>query len=199
LRPQYGIACDAVFSHHHGMAKILVPLCDGFEEIEGITVIDVLRRAGCEVVVAGVTDGPLSATRKTRHLTDTLLTDAVLNAAYDAIVLPGGRPGADTLAAHQGLRARMQKQHADGLWLAAICAAPLALDKAGLLGGKRFTCHPAAAQEFVTGPPLSGRVVVDGKIVTGQAAGSAMEFSLKLVELLCGSEKKNEVEKGLLF
>jgi len=93
----------------------------------------------------------------------------------------------------------MQKQHADGLWLAAICAAPLALDKAGLLAGKRFTCHPSSAQEFISGQPVTDRVVVDGKIVTGQAAGSAMEFSLKLVELLCGAEKKNEVQKGLLF
>lgn len=177
--------------------RVLVPLADGFEEIEAITIIDVLRRAGCEVIAAGLASGPLTATRKTRHLADAPI-DAALENDYDAIVLPGGRPGADALAAHGGLRRRLREHFAAGRLTAAICAAPMALDAAGLLDGRRFTCHPAAAGEIKSGAPTAQRVEIDGHLITGQAAGSAMEFALVIGRALCGDDAIADVNRGLL-
>ncbi len=177
--------------------RVLVPLADGFEEIEAVTVIDVLRRAGCEVVAAGLADGPVTASRRTRHLAEARL-DEVIDGPFDAIVLPGGQPGAGTLAAHEPLRARLRRQAAEGGWIAAICAAPMVLDRAGLLDGRKFTCHPSAESAIRSGACTRARVVVDGRVVTSKAAGSAMEFALELVRLLCGSAKVAEINKGIL-
>lgn len=177
--------------------RILVPLAEGFEEIEAITVIDVLRRAGCEVVVAGLAAGPIVATRKTRHLPDTSLAEVQLW-PFDAIVLPGGRPGADALAADEGLRQKLWQHYSGGALTAAICAAPMALEAAGLLSGRRFTCHPSVAGDIRTGTQTGARVEIDGHLITAQAAGSAMEFALAIVRALCGEAKVAEVNKGLL-
>lgn len=177
--------------------RVLVPLAGGFEEIEAIAIIDVLRRAGCEVVAAGLSDNPITASRKTRHLADARLDD-VLDAAWDAIVLPGGRPGADALAAHPGLTRRLAAHFQAGGLVAAICAGPMALDVANLLNGRRFTCHPSAAAEIRSGAPTGARVETDGRLVTGQAAGSAVEFALEVVRALCGQARAAEINKGLL-
>ncbi len=177
--------------------RALVPLASGFEEIEAITIIDVLRRASIRVDAAGLEPGEILATRHTRHISDGLLS-TFLNESYDAILLPGGRPGADALAACAPLLEKLQNHYKAGRLTAAICAAPIALDKAGLLSGRTFTCHPAAAAEIQSGIPTGSRVVLDGHLLTGQAAGSAMEFSLAAVRFLCGEDKAAEVNKGLL-
>lgn len=176
--------------------RILVPLAGSFEEIEAIVPVDVWRRAGFEVVTAGVEDGPVTASRQTRHLPDAWL-DVVLSQDFDLIYLPGGRPGADTLAAHEELCARLIRQDAEGKWIAAICAAPLALDKAGLLKGRAFTCHPGAEAEITSGVSTKKAVEIFGKLVTGRAAGTAMELALAVVKLLAGPDKVAEVQKGL--
>ncbi len=177
--------------------RVLVPLAEGFEEIEAITIIDVLRRAGCEVVVAGLSSGPITASRQTRHLADATLAEVLLW-PFDAIVLPGGRPGADALAADEGLRQKIWEHFSAGALTAAICAAPIALEAAGVLRGRRFTCHPAVAAEIRSGAPSGKRVEIDGHLITGQAAGSAMEFALAIVRALCGAAKVAEVNIGLL-
>lgn len=177
--------------------RVLVPIARGFEEIEGITAIDVLRRADCEVVVAGISADPIVATRKTRHLADRPLAEVLLW-PFDAIVLPGGRPGADALAADEGLRQKLWEHFISGAVTAAICAAPLALDAAGVLAGKRFTCHPSVVHEIRAGTQTGARVEIDGNLVTGQAAGSAMEFALALVRRLLGEQKVAEINRGLL-
>lgn len=178
------------------MNRILVPLAEDFEEIEAIVPIDVWRRAGYEVIVAGLQPSPLRATRKTRHVADVLL-DEVLGDEYELIFLPGGLPGADHLAAHDALGERLKKQAADGKWIAAICAAPKVLDKQGLLAGRSFTCHPGT-REALQSPATDARVVVDGKLITGIAAGAAMELALTVVREISGEEKVREVNAGLL-
>ncbi len=176
--------------------RILVPLAGSFEEIEAIVPVDVWRRAGFDVTTAGVEEGPVTAVRQTRHLPDAWL-GAVLSKPYELIYLPGGRPGADTLAAHAELRSRLRRQAEEGGWIAAICAGPLALEKAGLLKGHAFTCHPGAEGEIASGTSTKRAVAISGKLVTGRGAGTAMELALAVVKLLAGPEKVAEVQKGL--
>lgn len=178
--------------------RVLVPLAEGFEEIEATVIVDVLRRAGFQVATAGLSSSRLTASRKTVHVPDWVL-DEVLERPYDLIALPGGRPGADHLAACGPLLQRIKAQADSDGWLAAICAAPLALDRAGVIGKKRVTCHPSAAGELLTTQSTGRRVEVDGKIVTGIAAGASFDFALELVRQLGGEELVREVNQGLLF
>lgn len=177
--------------------KIMVPLAEGFEEIEAIIPIDVWRRAGFQVTSAGVKSGPVRASRQTVHIPDVLL-DNVLDREFDLIFLPGGRPGTDHLIAHQKLGERLQQQAADDKWIAAICAAPLVLDRLGLLKGKRFSCHPHIKAEC-SHLPTEGRVIVDQKLVTAPGPGVAMELALTVVQLLASSEKRNIIGQGLVY
>jgi len=177
--------------------SILVPLGEGFEEIEAIAPIDIWRRAGFHVTTATLSANPLTATRQTRHLADSTL-DEVLNQDFDLIYLPGGRPGADNLAAHDQLLKKLQQQAAAQKWIAAICAAPLALNAAGLLNGKKFTCHPTAVSDLKGVSPLNERIVIDGKLITGIAAGAAFELALTVIRLVSGAEAVTKVNQSLL-
>jgi len=179
--------------------KILVPLAPGFEEIEAITVIDILRRAGLDVVVAGTQPGPIEASRKTKHVPDCTLDD--VNADdFEMIVLPGGQPGATHLRSDPRIRAIVHTLQAKNRRIAAICAAPTVLSAYGILNGRSATCHPSVRAEVrAAAKQISDeRVVVDGPIVTSQSAGTAMEFAFKLVEILCGAEKAAEVNRSVL-
>lgn len=175
--------------------KILVPLAEGFEEIETIVPVDVWRRAGFEVITAGLDDGPIRAARDTMHLADTLL-EKVIHEKFDLIFIHGGNPGFINLGKHKPLLQRLKQQVADDQWIAAICGGPTVLDKADILQGKKFTCHPSVRDQLPS--PQDARVIVDGKIVTGIAAGGAMELALEVVRLLGGEEKLAEVKKGLI-
>lgn len=175
----------------------LVLLADGFEEIEAITVVDVLRRAGATVTVAGLREGPLEASRKTRHLADTTL-EAVGERLFDAIVLPGGQPGTSHLKADPRAREAVLRHARAGKWVAAICAAPTVLQDLGLLAGKKVTSHPSVAGEFPAAHYTEERVVVDGRLVTSRAPGTSLEFSLKLVELLAGETAAREIAAAML-
>jgi 4-methyl-5(b-hydroxyethyl)-thiazole monophosphate biosynthesis len=179
--------------------KVLVPLAPGFEEIEAITVIDILRRAGVEVTVAGTRAGAIEASRKTQHLPDCLLDDALARVdEFDMIVLPGGQPGTNNLRTDPRVKAVIERLHARNKITAAICAAPTVLSAYGVLEGRRATSHPDARAQLAAGAVVDERVVVDGPVVTSQSAGTAMEFAFKLVELLCGEEKAAEVNQGVL-
>ena len=177
--------------------SVLLPLADGFEEIEAITVVDVLRRTGATVTVAGLRDGPIEASRKTRHLADTTL-EAVGDRLFDAIVLPGGQPGTNHLKADPRAREAVLRHARAGKWVAAICAAPTVLQDLGLLAGKRVTSHPSVAGEFPGARYSEERVVVDGHIVTSRSPGTALEFSLKLAELLAGATAAREIAAATL-
>jgi 4-methyl-5(b-hydroxyethyl)-thiazole monophosphate biosynthesis len=181
------------------MKKVLVPLAPGFEEIEAITVIDILRRAGVDVVVAGTQSGPIEASRKTRHIPDCTLDD-VRAEDFDMIVLPGGQPGTTNLRHDPRIQRILEALQANNRRIAAICAAPSVLSAYGILKGRTATSHPSVRTEVAAGAKWISdqRVVVDGPIVTSQAAGTAMEFAFALVEILCGADKAAEVNRGVL-
>ena len=181
------------------MKKVLVPLAPGFEEIEAITIIDILRRAGLTVVAAGTQPGPIEASRQTRHLPDCTLDDVRID-EFDMLVLPGGQPGATHLRQDPRLQRMILALQARHCPLAAICAAPTVLAAAGVLKDRTATAHPSVRAEIAAAARAvsNDRVVVDGPVITSQAAGTAMEFAFKLVELLCGPEKVAEINRGVL-
>jgi len=181
------------------VSRVLVPLAPGFEEIEAITVIDILRRAGVDVVVAGTQAGPIEASRKTKHVPDCTL-DELRADEFDMIVLPGGQPGATNLRNDSRVRKFIESLRASDRHIAAICAAPTVLAAYGILKDRSATCHPSVRVEVGSAAKQISdeRVVVDGPVITGQSAGTAMEFAFKLVEILCGADKAAEVNRGVI-
>ncbi len=180
------------------MATVLVPLAQGCEELEAITIIDLLRRAGIEVVTAGLDDQPVRAARGTMLIPDSSLSQ-VLTHSFDMIVLPGGLPGADHLNNDPRIHQLLKSMAAEQKYTAAICAAPKVLASAGLLQGRRATSYPGAIPDadLVGVQYLELPVVCDDKIITSRGPGTAMDFALELVEKLVGRGKREEVEKGL--
>ena len=181
------------------MARVLIPLANGCEELEAVTVIDLLRRAGIEVVTAGLTDGPVTASRGVVLIPDRSL-DQVLDDDFDMIVLPGGLPGADHLDADPRIHALLQRMAEQERYTAAICAAPKVLLNAGLLDGRRATAYPGIIDGLMTenSQLLADAVVTDGKVVTSRGPGTAMDFALTLIERLLGAAKREEVETPLM-
>lgn len=180
------------------MSRVLVPLAEGFEEIEAVTVVDLLRRAGVEVVTAGLAPGPVTGSHGILVAPDTDL-ESVLHQRFDMVALPGGMPGAANLAADARLLALLQRLADGGQFTAAICAAPSVLAKAGLLAGKRATSFPGFLTS-VSSPGtvlLEDAVVEDGKVITSRGPGTAMDFALALVERLEGIPVRQAVEARL--
>ena len=180
------------------MASVLVPLAQGCEELEAVTVVDLLRRAGIEVVTAGLDAQPVKASRGMMLLPDTTL-DLALQQSFDMVVLPGGLPGADHLKNDARVIELLQKVAADDGYTAAICAAPRVLATAGLLDGKRATSYPGALDiDAVPGIEYQEvAVVADGRVITSRGPGTAMDFALTLIETLVGKAQRDEVEQGL--
>ncbi|MBI1282899.1 MAG: DJ-1 family protein [Thiobacillus sp.] len=179
------------------MAKVLVPLADGCEELEAVTIIDLLRRAGIEVVTAGLKPGIVLASRGVQLVPD-LSLDVALQDDYDMVVLPGGMPGASHLKADVRIIALLKKMAAAQKFTAAICAAPMVLAEAGILDGKRATCYPGSLDARPAVTLSSEAVVRDGKVLTSRGPGTAMDFALALVEALAGAEKRQQVEAALV-
>jgi 4-methyl-5(b-hydroxyethyl)-thiazole monophosphate biosynthesis len=179
------------------MSSVLVPLADGFEEIEAFAPVDLLRRAGVYVTVAS-----LSSHRQARGRSEIVVQNdkslaEAMNDEYDLLFLPGG-PGTKFLRADERVRNLVLKQHEAGRWLAAICAAPVVLKDCGLLAGRRYTAHFSVASEL---PEILSdeRIVTDGKITTSRGAGTAVEFGLHLVGLLTDSAKSADISKAICF
>lgn len=181
------------------MARVLVPLADGCEELEAVTIIDLLRRGGIEVVVAGLKAGMVKASRGVALVPDTTL-DIALHDEYDMVVLPGGMPGAQHLKDDVRIITLLKKMAAAGQYTAAICAAPIVLAEAGILAGKTATSYPGSLEKINPGDvTLSTEAVVrDGQVVTSRGPGTAMDFALYLVELLMGVAVLKQVEAGLV-
>lgn len=181
------------------MAKVLVPLATGFEELEAITIIDLLRRAGFDVITAGLDDQPVRASRNNVMIPDTSIS-AVMEEQFDLIVLPGGLPGADNLRDDANVQALLKRQSQQGKKLGAICAAPRALAQAGVIQNKTITCYPGALdiideQDFA----ISGNAVeIDGNVITSRGPGTAMDFALELIQQLGGQELKQTIEAQLV-
>lgn len=180
------------------MVRVLVPLAPGCEELEAVTIVDLLRRARIEVVTAGLTSGPVKASRGTVLLPDVTWDDAAQQ-DYDMVVLPGGQPGADNLERDARVMALLKKMAAAGKYTAAICAAPKVLAAAGLLDGKRATSYPGAL-DIKRYPNIrieNQAVVRDGQILTSKGPGTAMDFALALIEVLTDRATRDQVETGL--
>ncbi|MDB6169316.1 MAG: hypothetical protein JWM88_2180 [Verrucomicrobia bacterium] len=180
------------------MPTVLAILAEGFEEIEAVAPIDLLRRAGAEVTVAALGEGihVTGRTGLTLHATTTLAAvDALPGQAYDCLFLPGG-PGVKHLRADPRVRARVLAQNTSRGWIAALCAAPAVLHDAGLLQGRRYTAHFSVANEL---PNIlsNERVVEDGNLLTSRGAGTAVEFGLFLVTKLFSAEKSREIAQSI--
>ncbi|MFV1973383.1 MAG: DJ-1 family glyoxalase III [Thiohalobacterales bacterium] len=180
------------------MANVLVPLAQGCEELEAVTVVDLLRRAGISVVTAGLDERAVTASRGMVLVPDMTLDEA-LGQDFDMVVLPGGLPGADHLENDARLGVLLKQMAAAGKYTAAICAAPKVLASSGLLDGKRATAYPGVLQSASV-PGLDcvdQAVVTDDRVITSRGPGTAMDFALQLIEVLAGVDKRNEVEAGL--
>jgi len=178
---------------------VYVHLADGFEEIEALAVVDLLRRAGIETWTVSITGRlPVEGSHEIKVIADFLFEDAVYGNC-EMIVLPGGMPGTKNLDAHNGLREKIYSFNNQGKWLAAICAAPMVLGHAGVLKGKKATCYPGFEKElegaiFVTDPVIS-----DGHVITSRGAGTAMAFALKIIEELKGKKASDDIAKATLY
>jgi 4-methyl-5(b-hydroxyethyl)-thiazole monophosphate biosynthesis len=177
--------------------RVLVPIADGSEEMEAVIIIDVLRRAGAEVTLASVGDRQVTASRGVTIVADTTI-DTCRDAVFDLIVLPGGIPGAEHLRDSVILTDLLSGQRAQDRWYAAICAAPaVVLAHHGLLGPERATCHPAFRDQLPDDSLADLPVVVAGRCVTSQGAGTALIFALQLVELLFDRSTADAVATGM--
>ncbi len=183
----------------------LVPIANGSEEIEAVCVVDILRRADVEVTVAVVPSGneppslEVTASRGVLLKGDCFLMECV-DTAYCAIILPGGLPGAEYLRDNLQLRAMLIEQDEKQELIAAICASPaVILQHQGLIRDRRATCYPALMEQLPASSRSAERVVVAGNLITSRGPGTAFEFSLALVQALCGQEKRDEIADQLLF
>ena len=179
--------------------QIVVPLLEGFEEIEAVTIVDVLRRAGLEVCVAGDTGAPVRGAHGLSVQPDRSL-DAVQSDQVRMDVLPGGVRGAERLRDDPRVQALLRAVHSRGGWIGAICAAPLALRPAGLTGGRTLTSYPGFEDQVADAAAyVTDRVVVDGGLVTSRGPGTALEFALTLVARLLGSEPAESLRERMLI
>ena len=178
---------------------VYVHLATGFEEVEALTVIDLLRRADIEVKSVSITgEKRVMGTHNIPVEADITFEEANYGEC-EMIVLPGGLPGADYLGEHEGLTAQIRDFAANDKYLAAICAAPQVFGAQGILEGKKATIYPSMEGCLIGAEPQDEIVVVDGKIITSMGPATAMPFALKLIEVLKGKEASDAVASGLLF
>jgi 4-methyl-5(b-hydroxyethyl)-thiazole monophosphate biosynthesis len=177
--------------------SILIPLAPGFEEIEAVTIIDVLRRAGLDVQVVGLTPGPVLGAHGITVDTDGSIDD-VDAAELAMLVLPGGLPGATNLRDDARVLALVRELAASGRYVSAICAAPIVLGAAGVLQGRAATCYPGFEGELTGATPSTERVVKAGNVITSRGPGTALEFALALVAELAGADAAQGLREGML-
>ncbi len=181
------------------MAKVCIFLAEGFEEIEALTVVDVLRRAKVEIVMVSVTGtDPVTGAHGITVMADSLFEDMEYGDT-DMLVLPGGMPGTLNLSKHEGLSRLLKSFYESGKELAAICAAPRILGTKGFLSGKNATCYPGNEESLLGARYQAADVVMDGNIVTSRGMGTALDFSLSLVTKLKGREEAVRLAEALQY
>lgn len=180
------------------MANIIVPISNGFEEIEAITIIDVCRRANINVITAGIEDLELKGAHGIKIICDNKIEN-ISSEDFDMIVLPGGLPNAFTLAENPKVQSLLKEFKAKNKKIGAICAAPYALFKAEVLN-QNYTCYPSFEQKIkLDGYNENDLVVIDKDVITSKGPATAMNFALEIVNLLCDKETYTSVKGGLLF
>ena len=179
------------------MTKAVLFLATGFEDVEVAGIIDTLSRGGVEVVIAGLQAGAIEGKYRINVVPDIAIDDIELE-KYDAVILPGGYPGYANLGADSRVLDSVKKAFEIGVFVAAICGAPSVLAKAGILKGKKATIYPGMEAELIGAKPSNERVVVDGTVVTSQGPGTALEFGVKLVEILAGDKKARALKEELV-
>ena len=181
------------------MSKVYVFLAEGFEEIEGLTVVDLLRRAKIETEMVSVMEGKqIKGSHGIKVTADSMFTDVDFSDA-DILVLPGGMPGTLNLGNHEGLCELLKKHYEEGKMIAAICAAPSVFGKLGFLNGRVATCYPGFEKDLEGAIVCATKVAVDGNVITAKGMGVAIEFSLKMIEVLVGLEKAMEIREGIMY
>ena len=177
---------------------VLIPIADGTEELEAVTIIDVLRRADAQVTVASVASLQVTASREVKLVADCQIADCA-DKTFDLIVLPGGLPGAEHLRDCAPLIDMLKSQNQAGRLYAAICAAPaVALVPHGLLDGKQATCYPSCADALPDQTQANQQVVVDGNCITSQGPGTALAFSIELVHQLFDDPTSQQIAEAML-
>ena len=183
------------------MSRVLVPFASGFEEIECMAVVDILRRAGVEVCLASLDGKAVTGRSAVTIEPDAALADA-MGEIWDMVVLPGGMPNARLLRDDAHVRAVVERLHEEGKSVAAICAAPTALAAYGVTAGKRVTSYPSFRDEMEKLQPSSvyadDAVVEDDFLITSRGPGTAVSFALRLVGRLCGSDKAAEIRHSIV-
>lgn len=180
------------------MAKIIIPISNGFEEIETISIIDVCRRANIEVTIAAVENLQTIGAHNVKIEADCKIEE-INSDDFDMIVLPGGLPNAFTLADNEKVQSLLKEFKEKDKNIGAICAAPYALHKAGVLN-ENFTCYPSFEQKIkLNGYHEDDAVVIDNKVITSRGPATAMIFALEIVTILCGEETSTDVKNGLLI
>ncbi|MFY9074452.1 DJ-1 family protein [Malaciobacter mytili] len=179
------------------MAKILVPISNGFEEIEAISIIDICRRADIEVVIAALEELETVGSHNIKIIADCKIEE-VKAQEFEMIVLPGGLPNAFTLAENSYVQALLKQMKSENKYIGAICAAPYALNKAEVLN-ENYTCYPSFEQKIrLEGYHNEDAVVIDGKVITSRGPATATRFALELVRALKGDEVFKSVKNGIL-
>lgn len=181
------------------MSKVALHIGDGFEEIEALSVVDILRRAEIDTVLVSIKDTKMVTGSKGIVVEADKLFEEINYEEIDMIVLPGGMPGTTNLENHEELKKRIIEFDIDGKWIGAICAAPSILGKMAMLEGRKATCYPNFEQYLLGAEISNDNVVVDKNIITSKGPATAMEFGLKLVEVLLDEYKANRLAKGLLL
>jgi protein deglycase len=181
------------------MAKVYIFLAEGFEEIEGLTVVDLLRRAAIDISMVSVTGNRnVTGSHAITVLADEIFEKVDFSDA-DLLVLPGGMPGTMNLLEHEGLDQLLKEFHGEGKPLAAICAAPRVLGVKGLLAGKKATCYPGNEAALLQAEVLGSAVVVDGNITTSRGMGTAIDFSLSLIRSIRGEEEAKKIAQAIQY
>lgn len=181
------------------MKKVSLFLADGFEEIEALGTVDILRRAGIEVETISISnDKKVIGAHKVPVIADTIFNEADFS-NVEMLVLPGGMPGAKHLNEHEGLRKLLKEFDSKKKSVAAICAAPMVLGGLGILKGKKATCYPGFEAELLGAQITNEQATKDGHVITGKGPGFMFDFALELVESIVGAKVRKEVEEGLLL
>ena len=180
------------------MPSAAVLLADGLEEIEAVTIIDVLRRAGIDVTTAGLDGTDIDGSHDIDLEADTTLSN-IEGDTFDVVILPGGEPGTTHLEEDPRVRKLLKKQYEEGRNVAAICAAPRVLSESGLLDNRQATSHKGVRDKLDTAEYTEEPVAKSGRIVTSRGPGTAIPFALELVRELVGAEKADELADYMHF